>query len=81
MRTFPRLLLLLLLLSALTFPLTASAQQETATMTGTVRDPSGAIVPRATVTVTNVQTNISLKTETDDAGSISFPACGRVITR
>ena len=54
-------------------PLTAFAQQETATMTGTVRDPSGAIVPKATVTVTNIRTNISVKTETDDAGVLHHP--------
>ena len=43
-------------------------------MTGTVRDASGAIVPRATVTVTNIQTNISVKTETDDAGVYVIPS-------
>ncbi len=49
-------------------PFTAFAQQETATITGSVKDQSGAIVPKATVTVTNIQTNISIKTEADDAG-------------
>ena len=43
-------------------------------MTGTVKDPSGAIVPRATVTVTNIRTNISVKTETDDAGFYIIPS-------
>ena len=42
-------------------------------MTGTVRDPSGAMVARATVTVTNIRTNISVKTETDDAGVLCHP--------
>ena len=42
MRTSLRLPLLVLLVSAGVFPLTAFAQQETATMTGTVRDASGA---------------------------------------
>ena len=74
MRTYPRLPLLLLLLSAWTFPLTAFAQQETATMTGTVRDPFGAIMPKATVTVTNIRTNISVKAETDDAGFYLIPS-------
>ena len=68
MRTSPRLPLLFLLISVCMFPLTAFAQQETATMTGTVRDPSGAVVPKATVTVTNIRTNISVKTDTDEAG-------------
>ena len=68
MRRYPRLLLLLLPIYAAIFPLSASAQQDTATMTGTVKDPSGATVPRATVTVTNIGTNISVTTETDDMG-------------
>ena len=63
---------LAILLSA--FPAFGFAQQETATITGTVRDQSGAVVPRATVTVTNVQTNISVKTESDDAGSFVIPS-------
>ncbi len=43
-------------------------------MTGLVRDESGAVVPKAVVTVTNVQTNISVKTETDDAGAYVIPS-------
>ena len=74
MRTSPRLPLLLLLLSVCLFPRTAFAQQETATMTGTVRDASGAVVPKATVTVTNIRTNIGVKTETDDAGFYTIPS-------
>ncbi|MEO7407102.1 MAG: carboxypeptidase-like regulatory domain-containing protein, partial [Vicinamibacterales bacterium] len=74
MRTCPRLPFLLLLLSAWIVPLTAFAQQETATMTGAVRDPSGATMPKATVTVTNIRTNISVKTKTDDAGVYTIPS-------
>ncbi len=50
------------------FGLTAFAQQETATLTGEVKDGTGAVVPRATITLTNVETNISLKTETNEQG-------------
>lgn len=74
MRTCPRLRLLLLLVPICMFPLTAFAQQETATMTGTVRDPSGAVVQKATVIVTNIRTNISVTTETDDAGFYTIPS-------
>ena len=74
MRTRMRLPLLLVLVSVGAFPLQVFAQQETATMTGTVRDLSGAMMPNATVTVTNIQTNISVKTETDEAGSYIIPS-------
>ena len=74
MRTRLRFSLLVLLVSVGAFPLTAFAQQETATMTGTVSDTSGALVARATVTVTNIRTNISVKTETDDAGFYVIPS-------
>src|SRR5919197_3828246 len=54
-------------------PLALLAQQETATITGEVKDASGAVVPRAVVTVTNVETNISIKSETNDLGSYTIP--------
>jgi hypothetical protein len=50
-------------------PLATPAQQETATITGEVKDASGALVPQAMITVTNVGTNISVNTETNDQGS------------
>ena len=43
-------------------------------ITGAVRDPSGAVIAGATVTVTNVATNASRTTTTNDAGVYSFPA-------
>ncbi|MCA1602142.1 MAG: TonB-dependent receptor [Acidobacteria bacterium] len=50
-------------------PLATPAQQETATITGEVTDASGGLVPKAMITVTNVGTNISVNTETNDQGS------------
>jgi hypothetical protein len=50
------------------------AQQETATITGEVKDATGALVPKATITVTNIGTNISVKTETNDQGSYTVPS-------
>jgi outer membrane receptor protein involved in Fe transport len=52
-----------------TTPLVTYAQQDSATITGEVKDSSGGLVPKVTVTVTNVGTNISVTTETNDHGS------------
>jgi hypothetical protein len=43
-------------------------QQDTATMTGEVRDTSGALIPKAAITVTNTSTNLSFKGESNDSG-------------
>lgn len=59
---------LLSFICACAVALPVAAQQETATLTGTVRDDSGAVVQHARVTVTNVLTNTSAHTETDDGG-------------
>ncbi len=56
------------------FPLTGMAQQETATITGEVKDAGGAVVPKAMITITNVETNTSLKSETNDQGSYTLPS-------
>src|SRR5262245_34347076 len=50
------------------------AQQETATITGEVRDASGALVPKAAITITNVETNANLKSETNDQGVYTVPS-------
>ena len=41
---------------------------------GTVRDPSGAVIPKATVTATNTATGIRQTAATDDKGFYSFPS-------
>ena len=45
------------------------AQVATGTITGTVTDPSGASVPKATVVITHVDTNFSRTVHTDETGS------------
>src|SRR5229473_2934849 len=45
-----------------------AAQQFYGTITGTVTDPSGAVVPNATVKVTNVATNVTIDLKTDGVG-------------
>src|SRR5262252_2656516 len=42
-------------------------------ITGEVRDPSGAIMPNASVTATNVATSVSRATATNDSGVYNFP--------
>jgi hypothetical protein len=48
------------------------AQFETATVVGTVRDSSGAVVPEAKVTLTNTQTGVSAERQSDVNGNFEF---------
>jgi hypothetical protein len=50
----------------------AFAQFETASVLGTVRDPSGAVVAGAAVTLTNRDTGISVNATTDANGNYEF---------
>lgn len=50
------------------------AQQVTGSISGTVKDSSGAVVPNATVTITNTDKNIVARTvKTDSVGGYSAP--------
>jgi hypothetical protein len=69
-----RRLVVLSLACLVTCHLPALAQQETATITGTITDATGAVVRRATVVATNVQTNLSVRTTTDDEGLYVIPS-------
>src|SRR5215467_12416490 len=48
--------------------------QTNAVVGGTVADPSGAVVPKVTVTARNVSTGIVTTSLTNDAGSYEFPS-------
>ena len=63
-----RYLLLMLAIAA-----GASAQQDRGTLTGTVTDPAGAVVPNVKVTVTNIQTNATAESQTNEAGQYTVP--------
>ena len=52
----------------------AVAQTSTSEISGTVRDSSGAVVPAATVTLTNEATGITYNQSTTSAGLYNFPA-------
>src|SRR5689334_9772017 len=67
MKILPRALLLL---CAFAFGLLA--QFETAEVLGTVRDASGAPVPKAAVTLLNQDTNIQVRATTDENGNFDF---------
>src|SRR5262245_2910022 len=66
------------LLPTLMLPLLSISLQAQATYTaqlrGTVKDASGAVVPKATVTVTNPLTQVSAVETTDDVGRYIFTA-------
>ena len=64
-------LALLVLFLAAAAPLFAKT---TGAISGTARDPQGAVVPNTTVLLRNVQTGITQTANTDDAGFYSFPA-------
>ena len=62
-----KLTILGLLLSVIGVPL--SAQTTTGSIVGTVMDPSSAVIGGATVTITNMDTAIAVKTTTDASGN------------
>jgi hypothetical protein len=64
--SFARRLMAVLL--AVTLPALAAAQSTTGTIQGTVRDNQDAVVPGATVTVRNIQTNASRSVTSDASG-------------
>ena len=63
-----------LALIAFTCNICAFAQlSTTATITGTVTDSAGALVPAATVTITNEATNVAVKTQSNGRGTFVAP--------
>ena len=50
----------------------ASAQRITASLVGTTRDSSSAVIPNATVMVTNIGTNVVVKVQTNGDGQFEF---------
>jgi len=64
-----RLAAVVAVLCALLLPPSAYAQVDRATLTGTVKDTAGAVVPGATVTVTNLATNVAATQQTSATGT------------
>src|ERR1700680_1029449 len=62
------------LVSIWAMPVPALAQGETTSaIVGSVADPTGAAIPGATVTVTNVENGLKRSVKTDDSGRFTFP--------
>src|SRR5215469_18073920 len=52
----------------------AFSQGTTALLSGSITDPTGAAVPGAAVTVTNIETDQIVKTITNDKGEYALPS-------
>src|SRR5215510_6842001 len=63
-----------LLVAVLTLVCAANAQTSRGTVTGTVLDPTGAVIAGASVTLTGVETGVRLSTNSNDAGVYRFDA-------
>src|SRR5437868_6574966 len=59
---------------AVVAPLMMAQTSTTGAVTGVVTDPSGAVVPKADVQLTNADTNASDKQVSNDAGQFIFPS-------
>ena len=63
-----------LFVAVLALVLPAFGQSDRGTLTGTVKDSTGAVIPGASVTATHVATNVTSSTITTDNGLYSIPA-------
>jgi hypothetical protein len=64
--------LLILILAIPGWTLSASAQFDSATVLGTVKDSNSAVVSAVTVTLKNIDTGITVTAQTDEAGDFQF---------
>jgi len=71
MKTVKRTCLIFWLL--LLLPPAGMAQLNRGTITGAVTDSAGAAVPRARITIQNIQTGASYQTESNDSGQYTMP--------
>jgi len=64
----------LTLLCGLSIAISGFAQSERGTITGSVHDASGAVVPGAKVTITQIETNVATNLATNEAGEYTAPS-------
>src|ERR1051325_10356304 len=72
-RYLPIAFLFLVPAYCLTLPPTAAGQSAVATLSGTIEDTSGAVVPGVAITVTNAATAMQRKTVSTDQGYFTVP--------
>lgn len=72
--TRPYRCLILAILTLCIFPICASAQTASASLSGRVTDQSGAVIPGASVKATNVLTGVTTATRSNGAGDYVFAA-------
>ena len=65
-----------LALAAMLLMLTPVLRAQEATITGTVTDPSGAVIPNAQLTLTNTSTQREQTTVSNSDGAYRFPSVG-----
>ncbi len=63
----------LLLLLVLAAAIAAWGQQDRATVTGVVTDPSGAVIPNAEIVIVNLNTGVQLQTVSNETGAFTLP--------
>ena len=66
--------ILAIVMGGLLFLATVQAQSDRGTITGTVTDQAGAVVPAATVAITNTDTGIATTVATTDTGNYTIPS-------
>ena len=66
-------------LLALSLSALAVAQTTSSLLAGTITDPAGAAIPRASVAATNVETGVSFKSVTGAQGEYGIPGAAQLL--
>ena len=73
-RSLRSLLVVLVAAGLQLFIETSEAQTPAATLTGTIQDQTGALLPNVTITVVDVDRNVAQVTRSNESGSFVVPA-------
>src|ERR1700744_2364612 len=71
-RRAARIVSILMVLAALFFPFALCAQLDTGSITGVVRDSTGAVIPGAKIMLTNTATGVPVATASTAPGDYTF---------